>query len=207
VESKANERSRSVEQSEPVSGTVRRGQAPLLDKRAAMTMTAREGLDAAELVNAALGRRTFGEQVPRRLEVIAPDGPSTAGGKRARQTVRLVPLAGDTAPLMCGVLDVAQRTVELRNYEAVRAQYEERFKEPLDISPDDYARLRRELEATLTPFRYRFTVEAPDTTDTRAQLTREGSVTPPPRAPLLNVILLGLVAVIVAAIALAMTLR
>jgi hypothetical protein len=192
------------EQSEPVSGTVAK------DKRAATyTINAREGFNAAEVVNAAFGKRALGTTTPRRLEVIEPDGPSTAGGKRARQTIRLVPLAGSAAPLMVGSLDASQRAVDLRSYATVRAQYEERFSQPLDISGDDYTRLCKDLQATLSAFKYTFTIENAEATDTRAKLTRSvpESLAPAPRAKLLNVLLLGAVAVVIAAVALAMTLR
>ncbi|MET0286710.1 MAG: hypothetical protein ABW352_19675 [Polyangiales bacterium] len=191
-------------QDEPASGTIAK------DKRAATyTINAREGFNAAEVVNAAFGKRAIGGTTPRRLEVIEPDGPSTAGGKRARQTIRLVALQGQAAPLMVGSLDASQRAVELRSYAAVRAQYEERFNQPLDISAEDYARLCKDLQATLTVFKYAFSVESAEATETRAQLTRDpgASVQPPARAPLLTVILLGAVSLIIAAVAFAMILR
>jgi hypothetical protein len=192
---------KSEQSQEPVSGTVAK------DKRAATyTINAREGFNVAEVVNAAFAKRAVGTRTPRRLEVIEPDGPSTAGGKKARQTIRLVPVTGNAAPLMCGSLDVGQRAVELRSHASVRAQYEERFKEPLDISGEDYMRLCKDLQAALAVFRYTFVVETPEATETRAQLTRsEGA--PTRRAPLLNVLLLGAVAVIIAAVAVTMIFR
>jgi translation initiation factor IF-2 len=191
-------------ENEPISGTIAK------DKRAATyTVNAREGFNAAEVVNAAFGKRAIGSTTPRKLEVVEPDGPSTAGGKRARQTIRLVALHGNAAPLMCGTLDASQRAVELRSYATVRAQFEERFNQALDISADDYARLCKDLQATLTVFRYTFTVEDAEANETRAQLTRAAgeSVAPSARRPLLNVVLLGAVALVIAGVALAMMLR
>ncbi len=190
-------------QGEPVSGTIAK------DKRATFTINAAAGFNAAEIVNVAFAKRTVGSAAPRRLEVVEPDGPSTAGGKRARQTIRLVATDGGAAPLMVGALDASQRTVELRSYLTVRAQYEERFQQPIDITPEDYTRLGKELQATLTVFKYTFTVESADASDTRAQLARDpdASAHAPKRAPLLNLALLGAVAVIIAAVALAMILR
>jgi hypothetical protein len=192
------------EHTEPESGTIAK------EKRAATyTINAREGFNAAEVVNAAFGKRALGSTTPRRLEVVEPDGPSTAGGKRARQTIRLVAIQGSAAPLMCGSLDASQRAVELRSYAAVRAQYEGRFNQPLDISPDDYTRVCKDLQATLSVFKYTFTVENAEPTDTRAQLSRDpgASEDAPARTPFLNVILLGAVALVIAGIALAMILR
>jgi hypothetical protein len=148
---------------EPESGTVPKaalGTVPAAKRGAIYTMTAREGLDAAELVNAAFSRKTIGKKTPRRVEVIAPDGPSTAGGKRARQTIRLVPAAGDGSPVMCGFLDVAQKVVELRSYETLAQQYEARFGAVCDITQDEYAGLCRDLQMTLSPFRYSFAYES-----------------------------------------------
>lgn len=138
------------------------GAVPFAKRGAIYTMTAREGVSAAELVNAAFLRRTLGSVTPRRLEVAAPDGPSTAGGKRARQTIRLVPVQGEGAPLMCGYIDAAKKRVELRGY----------------------ATLCKELESTLVVFRYEFVTEseAPTHVDRSAPPTH-------PKARLLNVVL------------------
>jgi len=136
------------------------GTVPQAKRGAIYTMTAREGLDAAELVSAAFARKTIGQRTPRRVEVIAPDGPSTAGGKRARQTIRLVPAASDGSPVMCGFLDVAQKVVELRSFETLVQQYEARFGEPCDITRDEYTGLCRDLQMTLSPFRYSFDYES-----------------------------------------------
>lgn len=188
---------KSESQGEPVSGTVAK------DKRAATyTVNAREGFNTSEVVNAAFAKRSFGSSTPRRLEVVEPDGPSTAGGKRARQTIRLVPREGNAPPLMCGSLDASQRAVELRSYGALCAQYEERFRQPLDISAEEYTRLAKDLQATLSFFKYTFTVEQ---VDERPRAV--GASMQPPRASRLNVVLFGAVALIVAGVALAMIMR
>ncbi|HEY6879881.1 MAG TPA: hypothetical protein VI299_17755 [Polyangiales bacterium] len=188
------------------------GSSAVKEKRAATyTMNAREGFNAAEVVNAAFGKRSFGSATPRKLEVVEPDGPSTSGGKRARQTIRLVALQGSAAPLMCGALDASQRVVELRSYATVCAQYEERFNQALDISGEEYARLCRDLQATLTAFRYTFNMESTEAaSDKRVSLTRAvatESAAPPARAPMLNVILLAAFAVVAGGVALAILLR
>ncbi|MDB4976615.1 MAG: hypothetical protein JWN48_4956 [Myxococcaceae bacterium] len=136
------------------------GVVPVAKRGGIYTMTAQEGLNASELLNAAFARKTIGKQTPRRLEVFAPDGPSTGGGKAARQTIRLVPLSGDTGPVMCGFLDSGQKIVELRSYDALVQQYEARFGQACDLAADEYATLCRELQMTLTPFRYTFSQES-----------------------------------------------
>jgi hypothetical protein len=171
-------------------------------------MTAREGLDAAEVVKAAFRNRTIGAVTPRRLEVVAPDGPSTAGGKRARQTIRLVPAQGEAAPVMCGFLDVARKRVELRSHATVAQQWADRFSAPFDVTAAEYATLCRDLEATLSVFRYEFAHEsasqAPVAEGPRVQLTMAAKG---PRARLLNVMLGALLAVILIGLLVAITLR
>lgn len=167
-------------------------------------MTAREGLDAAELVKAAFARKTIGVATPFAVEVLAPDGPSTAGGKRARQAIRLVPAGGDGAPVMCGSVDVARKVVELRSYRSVAEQYQQRFGKPFGIADAEYAALCRELEATLSPFRYSFAheVEGPMAQGPRTKSLELAASRP--SGPLLNIVLLGLVALVVAGVALVM---
>lgn len=195
---------------EPASGAIPKpvpGAVPMAKRGQIYTMTAQEGLDAAELVNAAFARKTIGKHTPRRLEVFAPDGPSTAGGKRARQTIRLVPLAGETGPVMCGFLDVAQKVVELRSYDTLMQQYEARFGVPCDITTDEYATLCRDLQMTLTPFRYSFTREseqhAAAAANRAARLTSSERSADPnaERDRLLNRVLIGLLVVLAVAVA------
>lgn len=185
------------------------GTVPEAKRGAIYTMTAREGVDAAELVAAAFGRKTVGKLTPRRIEVATPDGPSTAGGKRARQTIRLVPASGDGSPVMCGSLDVAQKVVELRSYDVLMQQYEARFGEVCDITEAEYVALCKDLQMVLTPFRYTFSFES----ETRAgsaqraasKLTGtdrpEGGAT---KAPLLNMVLMSMLVVMAAAVSLAL---
>jgi translation initiation factor IF-2 len=184
------------------------GAVPLSKRGAIYTMTAREGLDAAELVNAAFARKTIGAVTPRRVEVIAPDGPSTAGGKRARQTIRLVPARGEGAPVMCGFLDVGRRLVELRSHTMVAQQYQERFGKRFDVTPQEYAGLCKDLEATLSAFRYEFAYEVEaqpaGVESVRAKLS---SGAPRGGARLLNVMLAVLVVLIVGGLLGAMSLR
>lgn len=179
---------------------------PFAKRGAIYTMTAREGLDAAEVVKAAFRNRTIGAITPRRLEVVEPDGPSTAGGKRARQTIRLVPAQGEGAPVMCGFLDVAKKLVELRSYTVVAQQYAERFTKQFDVTPSEYATLCRDLESTLAVFNYEFVREVetkPAAEGVRAQLSSRAR----PHARVLNVVLALLLAAVVAGLLALVALR
>lgn len=179
---------------------------PFAKRGAIYTMTAREGLDAADVVKAAFRNRTIGAIQPRRLEVVEPDGPSTAGGKRARQTIRLVPAQGEGAPVMCGFLDVAKKLVELRSHSAVAQQYAERFDKEFEVTASEYAALCKDLESTLAVFRYEFVREVeskPAADSVRAQLSSRAK----PRSGVLNVVLVLLLVAVVAGLLLAAALR
>ena len=122
---------------------------------AVYTVLAREGVNAAQLINAALAKRTVGKTTPRRLEVAAPIGQSTSGGKKARQALTLVATSGEGAAVMCGWIDAAQKTGELREYRALADQYEARFGMRFEPTLLEYNALMKELENTLRPLGFR----------------------------------------------------
>jgi hypothetical protein len=119
------------------------------------TMLAREGIHAAQLLNAALAKRTVGKSMPRRLEVAAPIGQSTSGGKKARQALTLVAISGEGPSVMCGWIDAAQKTGELREYRALAEQYEARFGVHFEATALEYSALLKELENMLLPLGFR----------------------------------------------------
>jgi hypothetical protein len=125
------------------------------------TVMAREGINAAEVVNTAMKKREVGKDTPRRVEVIAPHGPSTSGGKRARQSITLVPVSGQGAALMCGFLDVAQKSVELRDYALVAEQFKKRFGARFDVTAEEYGGLVTQLSGMLEALGFKVSTEAP----------------------------------------------
>ncbi len=143
------------------------------------TMLAREGVNAASLVNASLAKRTLGKQTPRRLEVAAPLGQSTSGGKKARQSVTLVSVSGDGAAVMCGWIDAAQKTGELRDFRALAEQYQARFGMPFDATVEEYFALMKDLEGMLKVLGFKITnaqVEPPRATKPVATPSAAGKV-------------------------------
>lgn len=177
-----------------------RGAVPVAKRAAIYTMTAREGLDVAEMVNAAFkAKKPIGKRTPYRLEIVEPDGPSTSGGKRARQTIRLVATGGGNGPVMCGYLDVAQKIAELRTHDAVSEQYEERFRDKFDVTHEEYAALMRDLQATLSPFRYNFGFAEESRA---ARLPRPER--PTQKTPVLHLVLLSVAVIVAAAAAIAL---
>jgi hypothetical protein len=130
-----------------------------MDKRGIYTLVAHQGVNAAEMLNTALSSKTVGKAPPRRVDVAAPDGPSTDGGKRARQVIRLVPADGAKAGIViCGALDVAHKTLELRTYRNACTQHVERYGVAFDVLPDDYAKLLKELGAMVAALEFRVSV-------------------------------------------------
>ena len=139
-------------------------EAPSEPKKAApngamYTMLAREGVNAAGMINAALSKRTLGKTTPRRLEVAAPIGQSTAGGKKARQSVTLVAVSGDGAAVMCGWIDAAQKLGELREYPEVAQQYQSRFGMRFEVPIDEYKALMKDLENMLKALGFQMVTE------------------------------------------------
>lgn len=139
-------------------------EAPAAPKKAApngamYTMLAREGINAAGMINAALSKRTLGKTTPRRLEVAAPIGQSTGGGKKARQSVTLVAVSGDGAAVMCGWIDAAQKLGELRDYKEVAKQYQTRFGMRFDIPIEEYKALMTDLENILKTLGFQMVTE------------------------------------------------
>jgi hypothetical protein len=119
------------------------------------TVLAREGINAAELINTALKKKEVGKVAPRRVEVIAPHGPSTSGGKKARQSITLVPVSGSGGTIMFGYLDVAQKVAELRDYAVVAQQYRARYGSRLEITLPEYEAMTKELTGLLGTLGFR----------------------------------------------------
>lgn len=119
-------------------------------KRAAVyTQMAHQAVNAAELLNVGLHKKTVGKKDPRHIEVSEPSGPSTGGGKRARQSITLVPISGEGGVIMCGWLDVAQKAADLRPYDEIAEQFKARFGMKFDVTADEYRILMLDLEAML----------------------------------------------------------
>lgn len=72
------------------------------------------------------------------VELSVPDGPSTGGGAQARQNIRLVPRRKGYSIVIAGTVDPVTSTAELRTFEHVAVLHELRFKQPLEISGEEY---------------------------------------------------------------------
>jgi hypothetical protein len=110
------------------------------------TSMAQQAMVIADIVNRALADRVVGTSPPRRLVIMDVAGPSTDGGKRARQSIVLAPLdEGEKGSLVCGFVDTPRGEAELRPYEVVAALHRQRYGRPFDVTQDVYEALLAEL--------------------------------------------------------------
>jgi hypothetical protein len=111
------------------------------------TQVAAKALSLAELFEARFAQGVNGP-VPFRVELAAPDGPSTAGGKQALQHIKLIPVGGGPT-IVIGSASTTRQTAEIRTFEHVAALYAQRFRGapiPLDV------RVYRDLTQALAGF-------------------------------------------------------
>jgi hypothetical protein len=122
----------------------------------------------ADLIKATFSRRSYG-RAPYRLRIDEPDGPSTGGGRQARQPISLV-AAMDSAPaVVCGWVDVAKKESQLRSYGVVAKRHKNRYGNDLDITEDEYERFINELVDTLFYGGIKILVQVPDEPDPQQQ--------------------------------------
>ena len=122
------------------------------ETRTAFAMKAATLADHFELSVGAKGFTGGSAETPirYRVELSAPDGPSTAGGKQALQHIKLVPAAGGPA-IVIGNANQAAGVAELRCYLYVAMQHEKRWKgEPLGFQAAPYDELLSKIESFLT---------------------------------------------------------
>lgn len=103
----------------------------------------------ADLLRDTFSRRFFGRSPYRVLRVDEPEGPSTAGGRLARQSISLVAREGSAPSVVCGWVDASKEEAQLRGYESVARRYEAHHGMELDLSPEHYERFLEDLVQTL----------------------------------------------------------
>lgn len=99
------------------------------------TQVAAKAVSLAELFDARFEHGLDGP-VRFRVEMSAPDGPSTAGGKQALQHIRLLPDGGGPA-IVIGSANTTRQTAEIRTFEHVAELFAQRFKGgrvPIDVA-------------------------------------------------------------------------
>lgn len=93
-------------------------------KRTAFAMQA---FSLAETFNLMLQAERVKGPVTYRVELSAPDGMSTAGGKQATQHIKLVPEGGGTT-IVAGSANQAENWAELRSFEHLKLLHAQRWK-------------------------------------------------------------------------------
>jgi hypothetical protein len=95
-----------------------------------------QAVGLAELFRYHFGQVRITAPVPYRVELSAPEGPSTGGGKQSVQHLKLVPERGGTT-IVIGSADPVERSGELRSWNRLYEIHAQRFKGrrlPLDAA-------------------------------------------------------------------------
>ena len=140
------------------------------------TQVANQAASLAETVNEGfegyqLGAANYG------VELQAPEGQSTGGGKQARQNIRLVPRRRGYQVIVAGTVDPVTSTAEVRTFEHVAMLHEVRFGKPLEINPEEYAEFLYKLDVVLNLARIR-PVRFPPPADLLTAAARSSRKTP-----------------------------
>jgi len=116
----------------------------------------------ADLVRDKFSSRFFGRAPFRVLRIDEPEGPSTAGGRLARQNISLVAQQGSAPSIVCGWVDVSKKEAQLRSYESVSRRHEARHGQKVELSPEHYERFLNDLVDTLLIGGIRVRILVPD---------------------------------------------
>lgn len=120
-----------------------------MSKDASRTVHAQQAMEITDLFSYKFGALRFGHVAPRRLKLQEPDGPSTAGGLQARQSLVLLTDADPPQTLMLGWVDSAARRSEVKAYSALKLLHKQRFQKPLDMEVEEFDRMIQELRGFL----------------------------------------------------------
>jgi len=112
---------------------------------ASRTHHASQAIAISELVALKFAKLNLGGKIPRTLKITSPDGPSTDGGRKARQSLVLAPLEGRAPDIVCGFIDTARGVAELRSYVVLDRQNKDRYGKPLDFMRVDYDKFVHEM--------------------------------------------------------------
>lgn len=113
------------------------------------TMFAAQAMGLAEMFQGVFAAGLDGP-MPFKVELAAPDGPSTAGGKLALQHIKLVAQSGGLT-IVIGSANPVEKQVELRTYAYVAGQHAQRFKgAALPVDLEKYKELIKQLQFFFT---------------------------------------------------------
>lgn len=120
-----------------------------MNQDAARTVHAQQAMELTDLFSYKFGAQRYGQKVPRRLKLQEPDGPSTAGGKQARQPLVLADESEPPQTMVFGWVDTTQRRCEIRALSALSRQHQQRFGRPIDFEAAEHQRLVEDLRGFL----------------------------------------------------------
>lgn len=83
------------------------------------------------------------------VELMAPEGLSTGGGKQSLQHLRLRPRRQGYAVVIAGSVNPVEKHAELRTFEHALLVHQIRFEKPLEITPPEWEQLLRRAEDVL----------------------------------------------------------
>ncbi len=108
------------------------------------TQFAMQALGFADVFNMKVGDQKVSGH---RVELSAPDGPSTGGGKQSVQHIKLIPEGGGTVTV-AGSADQMEKKAELRSWDYLQQLHSQRFKgKTLPIDRVQYAALLKRMQA------------------------------------------------------------
>jgi hypothetical protein len=112
------------------------------------TKLAQKFVTLADSVTEAFGDFSIGAAAYA-VELTAPQGMSTGGGKQALQHLRLRPRREGYSALVAGTVNQVERRAELRDFDHVAITHEVRFRQPLDIKNQEWEQFLRKAEVVL----------------------------------------------------------
>jgi len=113
------------------------------------TMFASHAALLADRLRDKLSKKIYGRAPHRVLRIDEPEGPSTAGGRQARQSISLIPRRGTGPSILCGWVDVSRKEAQLRSHESVARRFELHHGTRMDLPAEDYERFLEDVEEAL----------------------------------------------------------
>lgn len=121
---------------------------PPADPNALRTRLATKFVSLADDVTEAFGDFAIGAGAWA-VELTAPTGMSTGGGKQALQHLRLRPRRSGYSAIVAGLVNQVEKSAELRDFEYVCMMHEIRFRRGLEITAHEWEQLLRKAEVVL----------------------------------------------------------
>jgi hypothetical protein len=140
------------------------------------TVFAGQAVGLAELFKYNFAKKRLAGAAGYAVELSAPEGPSTSGGKQPLQHVKLVPETG--AIMVVGTINVVDKHVELRSHRHMDEVHRQRFKgAPLGADAAQYSALIDEMRAFFAGHQY--TVSMQDGAPTKPMAVSGSSASRP----------------------------